>query len=184
IEAEEGAPLRCDQDFVLFLLTTGQRYSAFEISRRMAEVEQRYRTSRWQSLRPARSVRSDVMLFTNSLWHTRVSEDPDVNARYLAWHSLHGLQETVEAMKDQASELDQYKRDQFDRMVSFLVFVFLPVSLACGFFSGAQFQDMSLRVGIPGTTTGWLVFLGYTAGFTVLVFGTVFLARVLSWRRR
>ncbi|MFL5343302.1 MAG: hypothetical protein ACJ8AT_00815 [Hyalangium sp.] len=184
IEAEEGAPLRCDQDFLLFLLTTGQRYSAFEISRRMAEVEQRYRTSRWQSLRPARSVRSDVMLFTNSLWHSRVGEDPDFNARYLAWHSLHGLQETVGAMKDQASELDQYKRDQFDRMVGLLVFVFLPVSLACGFFSGAQFQDLSPSVGIPGTTTGWFVFLGYTAAFTVLVFGTVALARLLSWRRR
>ncbi|WP_224248204.1 hypothetical protein [Hyalangium gracile] len=184
LEAEEGAPLRCDQDFLLFLMTTGQRYSAFEISRRMAEVEQRYRTSRWQSLRPARSVRSDVMLFTNSLWHSRVGEDPDFNARYLAWHSIHGLQETVGAMKDQASELDQYKRDQFDRMVGLLVFVFLPVSLACGFFSGAQFQDLSPTVGIPGTTTGWLVFLGYTAAFTVLVFGTVALARLLSWRRR
>ncbi|HYO55032.1 hypothetical protein [Archangium sp.] len=184
LEEEERGPLACDRDFLLFLLTIGQRYSAFETSRRMAEVEQRYRTSRWQSLRPARSVRSDVMLFTNSLWHTRVSEDPDVNARYLAWHSLHGLQETVEAMRDQASELDQYKRDQFDRMVGILVFVFLPVSLACGFFSGAQFQDMSPSVGIPGTTTGWLVFLGYTAAFTVLVFGTVFLARVMSWRRR
>jgi hypothetical protein len=184
IEEEERGPLACDRDFLLFLLTIGQRYSAFETSRRMAEVEQRYRTSRWQNLRPARSVRSDVMLFTNSLWHTRVSEDPDINARYLAWHSLHGLQETVEAMKDQAAELDQYKRDQFDRMVGILVFVFLPVSLACGFFSGAQFQDMSLKVGIPGTTTGWLVFLGYTAAFTVLVFGTVFFARVLSWRRR
>jgi hypothetical protein len=150
----------------------------------MAEVEQRYRTSRWQSLRPARSVRSDVMLFTNSLWHTRVGEDPDLNARYLAWHSLHALQETVAAMRDQASELDQYKRDQFDRMVGLLVFVFLPVSLACGFFSGAQFQDMSPSVGIPGATTGWFIFLGYTAAFTVLVFGTVFVARLLSWRRR
>jgi hypothetical protein len=184
LEAEEGAPLRCDQDFLLFLLTTGQRYSAFEISRRMAEVEQRYRTSRWQSLRPARSVRSDVMLFTNSLWHSRVGEDPDLNARYLSWHSIHGLQETVSSMKDQASELDQYKRDQFDRMVGLLVFVFLPVSLACGFFSGAQFQELSPMVGIPGTTTGWLVFLGYTAAFTVLVFGTVAAARLLSWRRR
>jgi hypothetical protein len=184
LEAEEGTPLRCDQDFLLFLLTTGQRYSAFEISRGMAEVEQRYRTSRWQSLRPARSVRSDVMLFTNSLWHSRIGEDPDLNARYLAWHSLHGLQETVAAMKDQASELDQYKRDQFDRMVGLLVFVFLPVSLACGFFSGAQFQELSPSVGIPGATTGWLVFLGYTAAFTVLVFGTVAAARLLSWRRR
>jgi hypothetical protein len=184
LEEEERGPLACDRDFLLFLLTIGQRYSAFETSRRMAEVEQRYRTSRWQNLRPARSVRSDVMLFTNSLWHTRVSEDPDVNTRYLAWHSLHGLQETVEAMRDQASELDQYKRDQFDRMVGILVFVFLPVSLACGFFSGAQFQDMSPSVGIPGATTGWLVFLGYTAAFTVLVFGTVVLARVMSWRRR
>ncbi|HSP77048.1 MAG TPA: hypothetical protein VLQ93_00865 [Myxococcaceae bacterium] len=184
IEAEEVPPLACDRDFLLFLLTSGQRYSAFETSRRMAEVEQRYRTSRWQSLRPARSVRADVMLFTNTLWYTRVGEDPDLNARYLAWHSLHGLQETVAAMKDQASELDQYKRDQFDRMVGLLVFVFLPVSLACGFFSGAQFQDMSPMVGIPGTTTGWLIFLGYTAAFTVLVFGTVFLARLLSWRRR
>ncbi|WP_257455901.1 hypothetical protein [Archangium lipolyticum] len=184
LEEEERGPLACDRDFLLFLLTIGQRYSAFETSRRMAEVEQRYRTSRWQNLRPARSVRSDVMLFTNSLWHTRVSEDPDINARYLAWHSLHGLQETVEAMRDQASELDQYKRDQFDRMVGILVFVFLPVSLACGFFSGAQFQDMSPSVGIPGATTGWLVFLGYTAAFTVLVFGTVFLARIMSWRRR
>ena len=184
IEEEGRGPLATDRDFLLFLLTMGQRYSAFETSRRMAEVEQRYRMSRWQSLRPARSVRSDVMLFTNSLWHTRVSEDPDVNARYLAWHSLHGLQETVEAMKDQASELDQYKRDQFDRMVGLLVFVFLPVSLACGFFSGAQFQDMSPSVGIPGTTTGWLIFLGYTAAFTVLVFGTVFFARVMNWRKR
>jgi hypothetical protein len=184
IEEEERVPLACDQDFLLFLLTIGQRYSAFEISRRMAEVEQRYRTSRWQSLRPARSVRSDVMLFTNSLWHTQVGEDPDLNARYLAWHSLHGLQETVAAMKDQASELDQYKRDQFDRMVGILVFVFLPVSLACGFFSGAQFQELNPEVGIPGMTTGWLVFLGYTAAFTVLVFGTVALARLLSWRRR
>jgi hypothetical protein len=43
---------------------------------------------------------------------------------------------------------------------------------------------MSPSVGIPGATTGWLVFLGYTAAFTVLVFGTVFFARVLSWRRR
>jgi hypothetical protein len=184
IEEEARGPLTCDRDFLLFLLTLGQRYSAFETSRRMAEVEQRYRTSRWQSLRPARSVRSDVMLFTNSLWHTRVSEDPDLNARYLAWHSLHGMQETVEAMRDQASELDQYKRDQFDRMVSILLFVFLPVSLACGFFSGAQFQDMSPSVGIPGTTTGWLIFLGYTAAFTVLVFGTVLLARMMNWRRR
>jgi hypothetical protein len=184
IEEEERGPLATDRDFLLFLLTLGQRYSAFETSRRMAEVEQRYRTSRWQSLRPARSVRSDVMLFTNSLWHTRVSEDPDINARYLAWHSLHGLQETVDAMKDQAAELDQYKRDQFDRMVGLLVFVFLPVSLACGFFSGAQFQDMSPSVGIPGTTTGWLIFLGYTAAFTVLVFGTALLARVMNWRKR
>jgi hypothetical protein len=184
IEEEERGPLACDRDFLLFLLTIGQRYSAFETSRRMAEVEQRYRTSRWQNLRPARSVRSDVMLFTNSLWHTRVSEDPDLNVRYLAWHSLHGLQETVAAMKDQASELDQYKRDQFDRMVGILVFVFLPVSLACGFFSGAQFQELSPSVGIPGATSGWIVFLGYTAAFTVLVFGTVLLARLMSWRRR
>jgi hypothetical protein len=124
------------------------------------------------------------MLFTNSLWHSRVGEDPDFNARYLAWHSLHGLQETVAAMKDQASELDQYKRDQFDRMVGLLVFVFLPVSLACGFFSGAQFQDLSPQVGIPGTTSGWVVFFLYTAAFTVLVFGTIALARLLSWRRR
>jgi hypothetical protein len=58
------------------------------------------------------------------------------------------------------------------------------VSLACGFFSGAQFQELSPSVGIPGTTTGWSFFLGYTAAFTVLVFGAVFLARLLSWRRR
>lgn len=184
LEEEERGQLTCDPDFLLFLLTTGQRYSVFEISRRMAEVEQRARTSRWSRLGPARDVRSDVMLFTNSLWHSRVGEEPDFNARYLAWHSLHGLRETVDAMRDQAAELDQYKRDQFDGMVSLLVFVFLPVSLACGFFSGAQFQDMPASAGLPWSTTGWLIFLGYTAFFTVLVVGTMVFARLRGWRRR
>ena len=46
------------------------------------------------------------MLFTNTLWHARVSDDPDLDARYDAWRALHGMNETVEALRSQTQELD------------------------------------------------------------------------------
>jgi hypothetical protein len=183
LEDQPEAPL-LDEDFALFLLTTGQRYSAFEITRRMGALERRSRTSRWQSLRPTGTVRADVMLFTNSLWYARVSDDPDFDARYAAWKSLHGMEQTVDALRSQATEVDEYRKERFESMVALLVFVFLPITIVCGFFSGAQFSDLDPKVGYPWTTGGWMIFLVYTAIFTVVVFGTLVAGRLLSWRRR
>lgn len=177
-------PPELDRDFALFLLTTGQRYVAFEITRRMAAIERRSRESRWSALRPVSDVRADVMFFTNSLWYARVSDDPDLESRYEGWRQLHDMKETVEALKAQTSELDEYRKERFESMVSVLVFVFLPITIACGFFSGAQFTEMPFKAGIPGSTGGWKVFLVYTAVFTALTFGTLFLGRMLSWRKR
>ncbi len=157
---------------------------AFEITRRMSEVERRSRLSRWSALRPGSDVRGDVMLFTNSLWYSRVSDDPELDARYDAWRELHDMNETVDALKDQTAELDEYRKERFEGMVALLVFVFLPITIACGFFSGAQFNEMDLKLGLPWTTGGWKIFLIYTAVFTVLTFGTLALGRLLSWRRR
>ncbi len=181
---DEATPPELDRDFALFLLTTGQRYVAFEITRRMSEVERRSRLSRWSALRPVTDVRGDVMFFTNSLWYTRVSDDPDLDGRYDAWRVLHDMKETVEAMKDQASELDEFRKERFEGMVATMLFVFLPITIACGFFSGAQFNEMDLKLGLPWSTGGWKIFLIYTAVFTVLTFGTLLLGRLRSWRRR
>ena len=183
LEDQPAAPL-LDEDFALFLLTTGQRYAAFEITRRMGALERRSRTSRWQSLRPTGTVRSDVMLFTNSLWYARVSDDPDFDGRYTAWKTLHGMEQTVEALRSQTTEIDEYRKERFEGMVALLVFVFLPITIVCGFFSGAQFNEMDLKLGLPWTTGGWIIFLAYTAVFTVVVFGTLVAGRLLSWRRR
>lgn len=183
LEDRHEAP-SLDGDFALFLLTTGQRYSAFEITRRMAELERRSRSSRWASLAPTATVRGDVMFFTNSLWYARVSDEPDVNARYDAWRTLHGLHDTVESLRSQTAELDEYRKERFEKTTGVLLLVFLPVTMATGFFSGAQFNEMDLRLGLPWTTGGWKVFMIYTAVFTVLVAGTVVLARLLSWRKR
>lgn len=183
LEETTSAPL-LNEDFALFLLTTGQRYSAFEITRKMGELERQSRVSRWASLRPAGSVRGDVMLFTNSLWYARVSDDPELNARYAAWRGIHHMEETVEALRDQTTELDEYRKERFESMVGVLVFVFLPITIVCGFFSGAQFNEMDTHVGLPWTTGGWKVFLAYTGFFTVVVFGALVAGRLLSWRKR
>lgn len=183
LEAYE-APPPLDGDFALFLLTSGQRYAAFEITRRMGEVERASRTRRWQSHAPTRALRGDVMLFINSLWHARVSDDPDVDARYDAWRELHDMQETVEALRSQTTELDQYRREGFENMVGVLLFLFLPITIVSGFFSGVQFEDLSLRQGIPWSTGGWRLFLLYTAFFSVLVYGAVLASRLFSRRRR
>jgi hypothetical protein len=177
-------PPPLDGDFALFLLTTGQRYAAFEITRRMGELERRSRRSRWASLTSTTTLRADVMSFTNALWYARVSDEPDVNARYDAWRKLHGMPETVDSLRSQTAELDEYRKERFEKMTGVLLFLFLPITIATGFFSGAQFNEMELRVGLPWTTGGWKIFLVYTLVFTVLVFGAVLLARLLSWRRR
>ncbi|MBE2251537.1 MAG: hypothetical protein IAE78_18490 [Myxococcus sp.] len=181
---ERDEPPALDQDFALFLLTTGQRYSAFEITRRMGELERRSRRSRWASLTPSTTLRGDVMFFTNSLWYARVSDEPDINARYDAWRELHGMQDTVESLRSQTSELDEYRKERFEKTTGVLLLLFLPLTMATGFFSGAQFNELELRVGLPWTTGGWQIFLIYTAVFTVLVFGALVLARLLSWRKR
>ncbi|MBK7863429.1 MAG: hypothetical protein IPJ65_33470 [Archangiaceae bacterium] len=185
LELEDAAePPPLDRDFALFLITLGQRYAAFEITRRMGALERRSRTSALAALRPASDVRGDVMLFTNSLWHARVSDDPDLEARYDAWRALHGMNETVESLRSQTQELDEYRKERFESMVGVLVFVFLPITIVCGFFSGAQFNEMDLRLGLPWVTGGWKIFLIYTALFTVVTFGTLVLGRLLTWRRR
>ncbi len=181
---DRAEPPLLDGDFALFLLTTGQRYSAFEITRRMGELERRSRRSRWASLAPSTTLRADVMFFTNSLWYARVSDEPDINARYDAWRSLHGMHDTVESLRSQTAELDEYRKERFEKTTGVLLLLFLPITMATGFFSGAQFNEMELRVGLPWTTGGWKVFLIYTAVFTVLVFGALLLARLLSWRKR
>lgn len=173
-----------DLDFTLFLLTTGQRYSAFEITRRMGELERRSRASRWAALAPSSTVRADVMFFTNSLWYPRISDEPDVEARYDAWHELHGLHDTVDALRTQTAELDEYRKERFEKTTGLLLLLFLPITMATGFFSGAQFSEMEMRVGLPWTTGGWKIFLIYTLVFTVLVFGALVLARLFSWRKR
>lgn len=177
-------PPAFDGDFALFLLTTGQRYVAFEITRRMGEIERRSRTTRWQSLAPGRNLRGEVMLFTNSLWYARVSDDPDLDARYDAWRELHGMDDTVEALRSQTTELDQFRREGFEAMVGVLLFFFLPITIVSGFFSGVQFEDLELRKGLPWVTGGWQLFLIYTAFFSVLVYGAVLLSRLFSWRKR
>jgi hypothetical protein len=183
LEDAAEAP-RLDHDFALFLMTLGQRYAAFEITRRMGELERRSRTSAWSALRPSNDVRADVMLFINSLWFARVSDDPDLDARYDAWRALHGMNETVESLRSQTQELDEYRKERFESMVGLLVFVFLPITIVCGFFSGAQFNEMDLKLGLPWTTGGWKIFLIYTGFFTVLTFGTFVLGRLVGWRRR
>ena len=180
-ETTQAPPL--NEDFALFLLTTGQRYSAFEITRRMGELERKSRQSRWSSLRQ-NSVRGDVMLFTNSLWYARISDDPELNSRYAAWKAIHHMEEAVDALRSQTTEIDEYRKERFEGMVSVLVFVFLPVTIVCGFFSGAQFNEMDTAVGMPGSTGGWKIFLIYTAIFTVVVFGAVVGGKLLSWRKR
>ncbi len=177
-------PPALDTDFALFLLTTGQRYAAFEITRRMGELERKNRASRLAALAPSSTVRADVMFFTNSLWYARVSDEPDVNARYDAWRALHGMNETVEALRSQTSELDEYRKERFEKMTGVLLLLFLPITIATSFFSGAQFNEMELRLGLPWTTGGWKIFLIYTAVFTVFVGGSLVLARLLSWRKR
>lgn len=173
-----------DQDFALFLLTTGQRYMAFELTRRMGEVERGSRTHRWQDTGPLKALRADVMLFTNSLWYARVSDAPELNARYDDWRELHDMEATVDALREQTTELDEYRKERFETMVGLLVFLFLPITIASGFFSGAQFNEMELRVGLPWTTGGWILFVIYTAFFSVLVFGAVFALRLFSPRKR
>lgn len=177
-------PPALDADFALFLLTTGQRYAAFEITRRMGALERKSRASRLAALAPSSTVRADVMFFTNSLWYARVSDEPDVNARYDAWRTLHGMHETVEALRSQTSELDEYRKERFEKMTGVLLLLFLPITIATSFFSGAQFNEMELRLGLPWTTGGWKIFLIYTAVFTVFVGGSLVLARLLSWRKR
>lgn len=177
-------PLELDLDVSLFLLTLGQRYSVLELSRKLGEVERESRRSRLSTLRPVGDVRGDVMFFTNSLWYSRASWDADVQSRYQGWHALSGMEETLAAMREQTAELDSYRRERFEGMVGAMVFLFLPVTIVCGFFSGAQFGDMSLAAGVPGSTGGWVVFLIYLAVFTALVFGAWFLGRLLSWRGR
>jgi hypothetical protein len=177
------APL-LDQDFALFLLATGQRYAAFELTRRMGDVERASRTQRWQRMRPTRQLRADVMLFTNSLWYARVSDSPELNARYDAWRELHGMADTVEALRSQTTELDEYRKERFEAMVGMMLFVFLPITIASGFFSGAQFNEMDLRLGLPWTTGGWILFVLYTAFFSVLVYGAVIVLRLVSSRKR
>ncbi len=173
-----------DHDFSLFLLTMGQRYMAFELTRRMGDVERSSRTQRWQGTGPLKLLRADVMLFTNSLWYARVSDAPELNARYDAWRELHAMEATVEALRDQTTELDEYRKERFENMVGLLVFLFLPITIASGFFSGAQFNEMELKLGLPWTTGGWILFVIYTAFFSVLVFGAVFALRLFSARKR
>ena len=181
-DSAEPPPL--DQDFALFLLATGQRYVAFELTRRMGAVERASRTERWQKMAPTRHLRADVMLFTNSLWYARVSDSPELNWRYDAWRELHGMQDTVSALRDQTTEIDEYRKQRFEAMVGVMLFVFLPITIASGFFSGAQFNEMDLRLGLPWTTGGWILFVLYTAFFSVLVFGSVIVLRLVSSRKR
>ena len=181
---DDAEPPQLDQDFALFLLATGQRYVAFELTRRMGAVERASRTERWQRMAPTRHLRADVMLFTNSLWYARVSDSPELNWRYDAWRELHGLADTVSALRDQTTELDEYRKQRFEAMVGVMLFVFLPITIASGFFSGAQFNEMDLRLGLPWTTGGWILFVIYTAFFSVLVFGAVIVLRLVSSRKR
>ena len=181
---DNAEPPVLDQDFALFLLATGQRYVAFELTRRMGEVERASRTERWQRMSPTRRLRADVMLFTNSLWYARVSDSPELNWRYDAWRELHGMEATVEALRDQTTELDEYRKERFEAMVAVMLFVFLPITIASGFFSGAQFNEMDLRLGLPWTTGGWILFGLYTLFFSVLVYGAVVVVRLASSRKR
>jgi hypothetical protein len=178
----EPPPL--DQDFALFLLATGQRYVAFELTRRMGAVERASRSERWQKMAPTRHLRADVMLFTNSLWYARVSDSPELNWRYDAWRELHGMEDTVAALRDQTTELDEYRKQRFEAMVGMMLFVFLPITIASGFFSGAQFNEMPLHLGLPWTTGGWVLFVAYTAFFSVLVYGAVVVLRLVNSRKR
>ena len=181
---DNAEPPLLDQDFALFLLATGQRYVAFELTRRMGEVERASRTERWQRMSPTRLLRADVMLFTNSLWYARVSDSPELNWRYDAWRELHGMEATVEALRDQTTELDEYRKERFEAMVAVMLFVFLPITIASGFFSGAQFNEMDLRLGLPWTTGGWILFVLYTLFFSVLVYGAMVVLRLVSSRKR
>ncbi len=181
---DSAEPPARDQDFALFLLATGQRYVAFELTRRMGAVERASRTERWQKMAPTRHLRADVMLFTNSLWYARVSDSPELNWRYDAWRELHGMADTVSALREQTTELDEYRKQRFEAMVGVMLFVFLPITIASGFFSGAQFNEMDLRLGLPWTTGGWILFVLYTAFFSVLVFGAVIVLRLVSSRKR
>lgn len=176
-------PVALDEDFQLFLITLGQRYSVFEIHRRMSEIERTARTSTWQSLNPVSDLRADVMLFTNSLWYTQVSDQPAVNARYGAWLELHGTREGVEAMRDQVAELDEYRKQRREATVNLLLLIFLPITIVCGFFSGLQFEQIPLEAGLPWTTSGWILFLAYTVVFTALI-GVAFVGSKLLSRRR
>lgn len=181
-DTAEPPPL--DQDFALFLLTTGQRYVAFELTRRMGDVERGTRTRRWERMSSIRVLRADVMLFTNSLWYARVSDTPELNWRYDAWRELHGMTDTVDALREQTTELDEYRKERFEGMVGMMLFVFLPITIASGFFSGAQFNEMDLKLGLPWTTGGWILFVLYTAFFSVVVFGAVLVQRLFSSRKR
>ena len=181
---DSAEPPARDHDFALFLLATGQRYVAFELTRRMGAVERASRTERWQKMAPTRHLRADVMLFTNSLWYARVSDAPELNWRYDAWRELHGMEDTVSALREQTTELDEYRKQRFEAMVGVMLFVFLPITIASGFFSGAQFNEMDLRLGLPWTTGGWILFVIYTAFFSVLVFGAVIVLRLVSSRKR
>jgi hypothetical protein len=181
---DNAEPPPLDQDFALFLLATGQRYVAFELTRRMGAVERASRTERWQKMAPTRHLRADVMLFTNSLWYARVSDSPELNWRYDAWRELHGMEETVASLREQTTELDEYRKQRFEAMVGMMLFVFLPITIASGFFSGAQFNEMELRVGLPWTTGGWILFVLYTAFFSVVVFGAVVVLRLVNSRKR
>lgn len=181
-DTSEPPPL--DQDFALFLLALGQRSTAFELTRRMGEIERSSRTSRWQRVSPGRNLRADVMLFTNSLWHARVSESPEVNARYDAWRDLHGMTQTVEALREQTTELDEYRKERFENLVGLMLFIFLPITIVSGFFSGMQFEDLELHRGWPWTTGGWTLFVIYTAVFSVLVYGAGLFLRLRGGRKR
>ncbi len=181
-DASEAPAL--DQDFALFLVTLGQRASAFELTRRMGEVERAARESQWKSLAPTRTLRGDVMLFRNSLWYARVSDQPELNARYDAWRELHGMAATVDALRDQTTELDEYRKERFENLVGVMLFLFLPITIVSGFFSGAQFNELELRAGLPWSTTGWVLFWAYTAFFSALVFGAVLVLRLRSSRQR
>jgi hypothetical protein len=113
-----------------------------------------------------------------------VSDSPELNARYDAWREMHGMADTVEALRDQTTELDEYRKERFENMVGVMLFIFLPLTIASGFFSGAQFNEMDLRLGLPWTTGGWILFVLYTAFFSVLVFGAVIALRLFSSRKR
>ncbi len=171
-----------DTDFLLFLMTVGQRYTLFELGKRMIHVERQIRNSRFRRFNPISRLRADVMLFTNALWFCRISDDPDIERRYETWAKIHGANELFDNIKIQVGELDQYWAERREKLMNVMISVFLPITLATSIFSGNQFsRTLTTNELVPGPSDAWLGFGIYALGFAALIVGVVLLSRVVFW---